>query len=1054
MKVRASFSSWFIYHPIPTVLLTVAVVLLGAVAYPLLSIAPLPDVDFPTINVQALLPGASAETMASSVATPIEVQLSAVPGITEMTSSSALGATSISLQFSLDKNIDTAALEVQAALNAAQGQLPRAMPSAPTWRKLNPNDPPVVVFSVYSDLLTLTALEDATEELLVRPLSQLPGVGQVLLNGQQRPALRIQAAPAKLAAYGLTLEDLRQAITATSVNEPKGALYGTRQMSTLDTNDQIFRPEQYRQLIVAYRNGRPVQLGDVARVVTAAQDAYQASWQDGHAGLQMVIFRQPGANVVATAQRVTAALPALEKALPASVHVTVIDDPPRTIRAALQDVDITLAVSVVLVVLVMSLFLRETAATLIVASVLCVSLLATIAVMYAFGFSLNNLTLVALVIAVGFIVDDAIVVIENIHRYLESGQSRLEAAIKGAAEIGFTVITIAFSLIAAFIPLLLMSGIVGRLFREFALTVTGGILVSVLTALTLAPMLASRYMRPPPHAEKPADLESDGHPPRSGFAGWLMAHYARSLDWVLGHQSWVLAAFAATVAASIFAYVLIPKGFFPEEDISMVFGATQAAEDISYPEMAAKQQAVARLIAADPAVDHYASRIGSGGFGGSLSQGGLIITLKPPSERDVSADGFIDRVRPKLEAIPGIMTFMRAGQDINLSAFGGRAQYVYTLRSTDSKVLYDWAPRLAQALQGRPQLRDVSSDLQLGARVTSIRIDRAAAGRFGISTDDLDQMLYDAYGQRQVVQYQTQTNQYYVVLEIDPSLRGRPDSLNYLYFRSPLTGQMVPLRAVAHIQPPEQAPLAVNHIGMFPAVNISFNLAPGVALSQAVDVIQRTQEALRMPGSITGVCLGNARAFQDSLRTMPLLIIAALVSVYIILGVLYESFVHPLTILSTLPSAGIGALLLLWITRLNFSIMAFIGIVLLIGIVKKNGILMVDFALDSQRRLGLSPLQAVRRACLVRFRPIMMTTIAAMLAAVPIMIAFGVGAELRQPLGVAVFGGLLFSQALTLFTTPVIYLTLDRTFHPRAHLAEHPMQPGMPGEASSPRVAS
>lgn len=1027
MKARMSFASWFIHHPIPTVLLTVALLLLGAIAYPFLSVAPLPEVDYPTISVQAALPGASAETMGSSVATPLEVQLSSVPGITEMTSTSTLGSTSISLQFSLDKNIDTAALEVQAALNAAQGRLPRAMPSAPTWRKVNPGEPPVLVYSIYSDLMTVTALEDATEALLQRPLSQLSGVGQVFLNGQRRPAIRIQATPAKLATYGLTLADIRQALIATSVNQPKGVVYGAEQTSTLDTNDQIFRPEQYRRLVIAYRNGRAVQLGDVARIINGADDMYQASWQDGHQGLQLAINRQPGANVVETAQRVRAALPALEKALPAGMHLQLIDDPTRTILAALHDVEITLGLTVVLVILVMRVFLGDTSATLIVAAVLCVSLVTTVAVMYALGFSLNNLTLVALVIAVGFIVDDAIVVVENIHRHLESGDSVLEAAVKGATEIGFTVLTIGFSLIAAFIPLLLMGGIVGRLFRQFALTVTGGILVSVLTALTLAPMLASRFMRRVPSGH--GSIAGDAHGTEmggSGFANWLLARYTRALDWSLAHQSVVLAGFAATVLVSVGAYMLIPKGFFPEQDISVVFGTAQAAEDISYQSMAAKVQALGRLIAADPAVEHYASRIGGGQGGGSLSQGQLIITLKPPDERDVSAAGFIGRMRSKLAEVPGIQVFMRAGQDINLSAFGGRAQYVYVLRSTDNKALYQWAPRLAQALGTKPELiRDVSSDLQLGARVIPIHIDRAAAGRFGISAEDLDQMLYDAYGQRQVLQYQTQTNQYYVVLEIDPVLRGRPESLNDLYFRSASTGQMVPLRAVAQVQAPNAAPLAINHISTFPAVSISFNLAPGASLSKAVDLVRQTQAEIGMPGSVSGTFLGNARAFQDSLRTMPLLILAALVSVYIILGVLYESFVHPLTIISTLPSAGIGALLLLWLTGLNFSIMGFIGIVLLIGIVKKNGILVVDFALDAQRRLGMTPLHAVRQACLVRFRPIMMTTIAAMLAAIPIMIAFGVGSELRQPLGVAVFGGLLFSQALTLFTTPVIYVALD-----------------------------
>jgi HAE1 family hydrophobic/amphiphilic exporter-1 len=644
--------------------------------------------------------------------------------------------------------------------------------------------------------------------------------------------------------------------------------------------------------------------------------------------------------------------------------------------------------------------------------------------MYALGFSLNNLTLVALIIAVGFIVDDAIVVVENIHRHLESGQSRLEAAISGVGEIAFTVVTISFSLIAAFIPLLLMGGIVGRLFRQFALTVAAGILVSVLTALTLAPMLASRYM-------KATHAGSHDKRPSVGAAGWLISRYATALDWVLGHQRLAIATFMATVAASVVGYIFIPKGFFPEQDTGTVFAVTIAAEDISYDDMAAKQQAVARLIAADPAVLHYASNIGAGAGpgGGGLSQGSIIVMLKDRNKRDVSADGFIDRMRPKLSGIPGMTVFMRAGQDINLSGFGGRAQYTYVLKSTDSKELFEWAPRLADALKDKPGLKDVSSDLQLGARVTPVNIDRAAAARFGISPEDIDDMLYDAFGQRQVVQYQTQNNEYYVVLEVTPDLRGSAETLNLLHFRSPLTGQMVPLGAVASVGAAQAGPVAITHIGMFPAVNISFNLQAGTSLSQAVQIVQQTQQQLHMPESITGTFLGSARAFQDSLTTMPLLIAAALVAVYIILGILYESFIHPLTILSTLPSAGIGALLLLWVWHLDFSIMSLIGVVLLIGIVKKNGILMVDFALDMQRRQGVSARQAVREACLVRFRPITMTTIAAMLGAVPLMVGLGTGSELRQPLGVAVFGGLLLSQILTLFTTPVIYLQLDRVFH-------------------------
>jgi multidrug efflux pump len=1016
MSSRSSISAWFVEHPTPTALMTLAIALVGIVAFPLLSVAPLPQAEFPTIQISAALPGASADTMASSIATPLEVQLSAVPGVTEMTSSSTLGSTSITMQFTLDKKIDTAAQEVQAAINAAAGRLPKQMPNLPTWRKVNPSDSPILVFRVHSKLMALPALSDATEVLLARPLSQISGVAQVFINGQRRPAIRIQASPERLASYGLTLADVRQAAENTSVNNPKGALYGEQQTSTLATNDQIFKPDQYKNVIVAYRNDRPVFLGDVARIVESSEDVYSGAWQDGELGFQLAVTRQPGANIVETAKRVMDAMPQLRSALPASMEVTLIEDRTLTIRASLHDVGVALGISMGLVVLVMGLFLRQVSSTLIVAAVLSVSLLATIAAMYVLGFSLNNLTLVALVIAVGFIVDDAIVVVENIHRHLERGEPMLEAALRGAKEIGYTVVTISFSLIAAFIPLLLMSGIVGRIFREFALTVTAGILMSVLTSLTLAPMMASRFMRPLPHQSAKYDV-----------GAWLLTRYERALSWVLDRQRAVLLVFLLTLAATVVCYVYIPKGFFPEQDTGFVYGVTQADQTVSFDAMRAKQMAVSTLLQNDSAVEHYASSFG--GNNGMLSQGRFFIMLKDRAHRDVSAAGFIDRMRPKQAAVPGMRTFLRAAQDINLSGFGARAQYVYVMKSTDSQALYQWAPKLTQALERSPILRDVSSDLQLGASVTGLTIDRAAAARFGISTDDIDQMLYDAFGQRQIVQYQTQTNEYYVVLEVDESLRGKAESLAYFRLRSPLTGQMVPLLAVAHLEPPAVGPLTIQHLGMFPAVNISFNLAAGASLSDAVQQVATIQRELGVPGSISGTFLGNARAFQESLATTPILILAALVAVYIILGILYESFVHPLTILSTLPSAGIGALLLLWAWGLGFSVMALIGIVLLIGIVKKNGILMVDFAIAAQRAEGLSPLDAVRRACIARFRPIMMTTIAAMLGAIPLMIGFGVGSELRQPLGVAVFGGLLLSQILTLFTTPVIYLTLDRIFH-------------------------
>jgi len=1021
---RPSLSAWFIHHPVATTLLTVAVLLLGVAAFPLLPVSPLPQAEFPTIRVSARLPGASAETMASAVATPLEVELSAVPGITEMTSSSALGQTSITLQFTLDKDIDTAAQEVQAAINAAAGRLPADMPSLPTWRKVNPGDSPVLVLAVSSELMPLTELSDLAETVLARQMSQIDGVAEVDVTGQHRPAIRIQAAPERLAAYGLTLADIRAAIQAASVNQPKGSLMGAGRTASIGANDQLFEPKEYGELIVAYRDGVPVLLKDVAKVELGAENAYLQAWPFGKPGINLIVRRQPDANIVATADRVLAALPRLMETMPASVEVKVLNDRTRTIRASLHEVELTLMVTMALVVVVMGLFLRQVSATLIVGAVLAVALIATFAAMYALGFSLNNLTLVALVIAVGFIVDDAIVVVENIHRHQEHGAPMREAALKGAAEIGFTVVSISLSLIAAFIPLLFMGGVVGRLFREFALTVTAAILLSIVASLTLAPMLASRFMRRPPAARP------------GGLAERLTAGYGRALRWTLAHQRTMLGVFGLSVALAVVGYVYIPKGFFPLQDTAFVIGTTTAAEDVSFEEMRAKHLRLAEIVAADPAVQSYSHAIGATGGSQSMASGRFWITLKDRSGRDVSASEFIDRLRPKLAEVPGITLSLRAAQDINIGAGAARAQYTYALRSADSALLNEWAPKLTERLARLPELRDVSHDLQLGASVVRLEIDRAAAARFGLTTRDIDQALYDAFGQRQIAEVQTEVNQYKIVLEIDESLRGRADSLAYFHLRSPLTGGMVPLSAVARVLSPENGPLTINHNGMFPSVNVFFNLAPGVALGDAVKKIKAAEAEIGMPSAVRGNFQGAAQAFEESLATQPILILAALVAVYIILGVLYESFVHPLTILSTLPSAGIGALLLLWLWGLDFSIMALIGIVLLIGIVKKNGILMIDFALEAQRRRGLSATEAIYDACLARFRPIMMTTLAAMLGAIPLMIGFGTGSELRQPLGVAVVGGLLVSQALTLFTTPVVYLALDRLFHRRAAARE------------------
>lgn len=1019
MTSRGSISAWCIDRPVATLLLTFALVLLGVIAFPNLPIAPLPQAEFPTIQVSAQLPGASPDTMASSVATPLEVQFSAIPGMTQMTSSSALGTSVLTLQFTLDKSIDTAAQEVQAAINTASGKLPSDMPSLPTWRKVNPADSPVLVISISSHDLPGTQLSDLVETLLARQISQIDGVGQINITGQQRPAIRVQASPDRLAAIGLTLADIRLAIQQSSLNLAKGALYGENSVSTLSTNDQLFDPEEYGDLIISYKNGAPVQLRDVAKVISGSENAYTQAWAGDVPGVNLVITRQPGANIVATVERIQAELPRLQAMLPASVEFSILVDRTTTIRASLHEVELTLLIAVFLVIGVMAIFLRQWSATLIVSSVLGVSMIASCALMYVMGFSLNNLTLVAIVISVGFVVDDAIVVVENIHRHLEAGLDKREAAIKGASEIGFTVVSISVSLVAAFIPLLFMGGVVGRLFKEFALTATSTILISVVVSLTLAPTLAALFMKAPSH--RPHD--------KPGFGERLLAGYEKYLRKALAHQRTMLGIFGLTLGLAVAGYVFIPKGFFPLQDTGFILGTSEAAADVSFPDMVDKHKALAEILKADPAIQTFSHAVGVTGSNQTIANGRFWISLKDRGDRDVSASEFIDRIRPQLAKVPGIVLYLRAGQDINLSSGPSRSQYQYVLKSNDGATLNTWTQRLTEKLRAIPAFRDVSNDLQLGGSITHITIDRRAAARFGLTATDVDQALYDAFGQRQVNEFQTEINQYQVVLELDTQQRGKAESLNYFYLRSPLTNEMVPLSAIASVDAPTVGPLSISHDGMFPAANLSFNLAPGIALGDAVILLNQAKNEIGMPASIIGNFQGAAQAFQSSLASQPWLILAALVAVYIILGVLYESFVHPLTIISTLPSAGLGALVMLWLLGQDFSIMALIGLVLLIGIVKKNGILLIDFALDAQRTRGLSPQDAIFEACLTRFRPIIMTSLAALLGALPLMLGYGAGAELRQPLGISVVGGLLVSQALTLFTTPVIYLYLEKFFH-------------------------
>jgi hydrophobic/amphiphilic exporter-1 (mainly G- bacteria), HAE1 family len=1012
-----SISEPFVRRPIATSLLMGGIFLVGLVVFPLLPVAPLPQVDFPTISVSASLPGASPETMASSVATPLEYQFAQISGLSQMTSTNALGTTQITLQFDLNRNIDAAAQDVQTGIDAAAGQLPKNLPTPPTYKKVNPADSPILILSVHSDVLPVTTVDDYAENILAQQISQIPGIAQVSIGGQQKPAVRVQIDPVKLAALGLQMEDVATVINAATVDAPKGSINGaTRSMAIYD-NDQLLKAAPWNDVVVAYRNGAAVRIRDIGIAVDGPENRLISAWQNGRGGILLLIYKSPGANVIEAEDRVEKLLPHAMASVPPSIKVDTVANRTTTIKASVEDVEFTLALTIVLVVLVIFLFLRNAWATIIPGVTVPLALLGTVALMYVLNFSLDNLSLMALTIAVGFVVDDAIVMLENIYRHLEDGLSPLEATLKGAGEIGFTIMSISVSLVAVFIPLLLMGGIIGRLFREFAITMTATIAVSAFVALTLSPTMCALFLRDEKHAKHgKAYMVIE-----RGFDK-LLAGYTRGLDFVLKHRFATLITFIITVALTVVLYIYIPKGFFPQQDTGIISGLSDAPQDISFDEMVRRQHLLTDVLEKDPDIAGYGT-----GLGGNrpLNNGFVVIGLKPRNERSASADEIITRLRPQLAKVPGATLFMQAAQDLNVGGRTSRTQYQYTLQDSDIDELNLWAPKMLEALKKVPVLRDVASDQQTSSGMLSLVIDRDQASRFGIQPAQVDNALYDAYGQRQAAQFFTQANSYHVVLEITPELQQDPQSLNKLYVKSPLTNQMVPLSAMTKFDTQHVTYLSINHQGQFPAVTLSFNLAPGAALGDAVDAIDSVQSGMQLPATITGNFQGTAQAFQSSLKSQPYLILAALVAVYIILGMLYESYIHPLTILSTLPSAGVGALLILFIFHIDLSVMALIGIILLIGIVKKNGIMMVDFALQAEREQHLSSHDSIRQACLMRFRPIMMTTMAALLGALPLALGRGTGSELRQPLGYTMVGGLILSQALTLFTTPVIYLYLD-----------------------------
>jgi hydrophobic/amphiphilic exporter-1 (mainly G- bacteria), HAE1 family len=1026
-----NISAAFIRRPIGTSLLAAAILLTGLAAWPLLPVAPLPQVDFPTIQVSASLPGASPETMASTVATPLERQFSLIAGLSELTSVSVLGSTAITLQFDLDRNIDAAATDVLAAINAASGSLPSNLPSPPTYRKTNPADRPIMIIAMTSDALPLTVVSDYADNILAQQISQIRGVGQVNINGQQKPAIRVQVDPAKLAALGVGLEDVRAQLAAATVNAPKGTFDGAKQSVTVYDNDQIASARVWNDVIVAYRGGAPIRVRDIGQAIDGPENTKLAAWAYPGAGappnadvghgkaVLLAILKQPGANVIGTVQRIQAALPKLQASIPPAIKVSILSDRTQTIRASVADVEFTLVLTGFLVIGVIFVFLRDIAATVIPAVTVPLAILGTAGAMYLAGYSLDNLSLMALTIAIGFVVDDAIVMLENIYRHVESGMAPLEAALQGAQEIGFTIISISVSLVAVFIPLLLMGGIIGRVFREFAVTVTVAIAVSVVVSLTLTPMLCSRFLRA--HGEN----RRHGRLFMLFERGFDAAHsrYEKALRIVLAHQPLTLAVFVVTVATTVALYAFMPKGFFPQQDTGFILGIAEAAQDISFAAMDERLEAVADIVRKDPAIDSVGFNHGSTTF----NNGNFFITLKPKEAgRKAGADEVIRRLRSQLVGVEGVNLYLQSAQDVNVGGRLARTQYQYTLTDSDIALLSEWAPRILDRLRTLPQLADVVSDQQTGAAAVNLTIDRDRASSYGISPTDIDAAIYDAIGQRQVVQYSTQLNVYHVILEAAPALQKDPGLLDKIYVKSPTLGTQVPVSTFAKPDNTKTNYLSVSHQGQFPAVTISFNLAPGTSLGQAVDAIEGVMRDVGAPATMTGRFQGTAQAFQSALASQPYLIAAALVAVYIVLGLLYESYIHPLTILSTLPSAGVGALLILIIAGYDLSIIALIGIILLIGIVKKNGIMMVDFALTAEREHGKSPEDSIFEACMLRFRPIMMTTMCAILAGLPLALGHGTGSELRRPLGFAMVGGLVLSQALTLFTTPVVYLYLDR----------------------------